>query len=244
MKKQIRFLRCENGAELIEAALIYPLVLLVISGLIYFGLFVLQYTTVSAYAQKIALIAAREVAYPGYVGLISQDKLEGSAIEVQLDDYSQAASSDVIHINTSVKDVNTRAYRYWSPDPLDTASFNDYQPKSTLTEMMTNMVEHNSIMVGKQSAEVDIQCENLLITQYVTVEVDQQLMNNQLLTALGYQNPTISVRAMATVNDTDEFIRNTDFVCDALEMLAQKLNIDVKSLRDKVTEFKEKLGLN
>ena len=69
-------------------------------------------------------------------------------------------------------------------------------------------------------------------------------MNNQLLTALGYQNPTISVRALATVNDTDEFIRNTDFVCDAMEMLAQKLNIDVKSLRDKVTEFKEKLGLN
>lgn len=244
MKKQIRFLRCENGAELIEAALIYPLVLLVISGLIYFGLFVLQYTTVSAYAQKIALIAAREVAYPGYVGLISQDKLEGSAVEVQLDDYSQAASSDVINIEQSVKNVNTRAYRYWSPDPLDTASFNDYQPKSTLKKMMQNMVEHNSIMVGKQEATVNIRCKNMIIMQYVTVEVEQEVLNNQLMTALGYKDPTIHVTATATVGDTDEFIRNTDFVCDAMEMIAQKLGIDVKSLRDKVNDIKEKLGLN
>lgn len=251
MKKQIRFLRCESGAELIEAALIYPLVLLIIGGLIYFGLFILQYTTVSAYAQKMALIAAREVAYPGYVGLISQEKLGSAAVEVELEDYSQPASSvenaqngTVINIEMSMNalDNGFRAYRYWSPDPLGLTEKSE--KKTVLTEIMRSMIDNNSIMLGKQAADVEIKCQNMIITQYVTVEVKQDLMNNQLMKALGYEDPIIHVKATATVSDTDEFIRNTDFICDTVEMLAKKVGIDVKAVRDKVNEVKELLGLD
>ena len=45
-------------------------------------------------------------------------------------------------------------------------------------------------------------------------------------------------------NDTDEFIRNTDFVCDALKMIAKKLHINVDDMQEKVNSVKEKLGLD
>ena len=65
-----------------------------------------------------------------------------------------------------------------------------------------------------------------------------------MLKAFDIDTPTVKVTATAAANDTDEFIRNTDFAADALEMLAKKLHIDVDSIKEKVEKAKEKLGLN
>lgn len=251
MKKRSRFLHDDNGAEMIEAALIYPIVLLVLGGLIYFGLFILQYVSVSSYAQKTAMLAAREVAYPGYIQLISADHINDGAIEIQLDDFSKAASSDensangsVITIPNDASQVRARAYRYWSPDPLKKGAFSSYDAKSTLEELLQKMVNEHTFLIGNQPADISITCQNYFITQTVTVEVEQKLMNVNFLEALGYKDPTVRVTAVATVGDTDEFIRTTDFVCDTLEMLAEKLGIDVDKIQQKVSEAKEKIGLD
>lgn len=260
MKRQVRFLRREDGAELIEAALIYPFVLLILGSLLYMGVFILQYITVGAYAQKVALLAAREVAYPGYITLISADNVSNSAIEIALDDYSKSITDDantkngaVISFPTAAYAVHARAYRYWKPDPLapnkieqNTSRASDqYNSGALLEEILRKMVLENSIMVGKKDAtNVKITCKNMIVSQYVTVTVKQDLMNNQLLTALGVEQPSVEISAVASANDTDEFVRNTDFVCDALKMIAKKLNIDVDSIRDKVNSAKNKLGLD
>lgn len=259
MKKNNHFLRREDGAELVEAAIIYPFVLLILGALLYLGVFILQYVTVAAYAQKVALLAAREVALPGYIGMLSQDSVTNSAIEVALDDYSQKLTSDtntangpIISFPVKAKMANARNYRYWKRDPLDPTwieehtpdETNQYKAKSKLTEIISKMVNENSIMLGKRDAEVKVYCKNVIVAQYVTVEVDQDLMNNQLMTALGFENPSVHISATAAANDTDEFIRNTDFVCDALEMIAKKLNIDVNSIREKVSNAKSVIGLD
>lgn len=259
MKKRFHFLRREDGAELIEAALIYPFVLLILGGLLYMGVFILQYVTVGAYAQKVALLAAREVAYPGYISLISADKLSTSAIELELNDYTKAASSEENNANgmtisfpVAAKAAHARAYRYWKKDPLEpnpieanaTKASNQYNSGQLLEDILSTMVNQNSIMVGKQNAEVSITCKNVIVAQYVTVTVKQDLMNNQLLHALGVEQPSVTLSAVASANDTDEFVRNTDFVCDALEMIAKKLHINVNGFRDKVNDIKTKLGLD
>lgn len=259
MKKRFRFLHREDGAELIEAALLYPFVLLVLGGLIYTGLFILQYITVGAYAQKVALLAAREVAYPGYIKLISADALTTSAVEIQLKDYTKAASSDknnangmVISFPTAAYAVNARAYRYWQSDPLQpnfkakntNIQSRKYDSASILEKILRDMVQKNGMLLGKTAPEVHVTCQNYIVAQYVTVTIDQDLMNNQLLRALGVEQPSVHVSATAAANDTDEFVRNTDFVCDALEMIAKKLHIDVDAIRDKVDSVKETLGLN
>lgn len=261
MTKRFNFLRREDGAELIEAALIYPIVLLFIGGLLYMGLFILQYMTVGAYAQKVALLSSREVAYPGYISLISAEKIENSAIEIALDDYTKAASSDannangfVISFPTAAYAVHARAYRYWSKDPLkpnpveanSTKASQRYDSGALLEQILRNMVDKNSILLGKQGSgsEVHISCKNVFVSQTVTVTVDQELMNAQLLRVLGVEQPSVHVSAVASANDTDEFIRNTDFVCDALKMIAKKLHINVDDMQEKVNSVKEKLGLD
>lgn len=253
MKKLLHLLRRDDGAELIEATLIYPFVFMVIFGVIYMGLFLLQNITVSAYAQKVALLAAREVAYPGYINLISRDKYESGAVEVELSDYTKSLTDDanteegtklVISIPNDAKEVHARAYRYWRSDPLDATLGEDYDAKGILSEILSNMVANNSILINKGETIVTIQCQNKIVAQYVTVNVDQQLQGTQLLKALGVENPSVHVAVKVAANDTDEFIRTTDFVCDALKMIAKKLNIDIDSVRDKLEKAKEKIGLN
>lgn len=260
MKKQFRFLRREDGAELIEAALLYPFVLLVIMGLIYTGLFILQYMSVGSYAQKVALLAAREVAYPGYIEIMNNEKLSTSAIEIELDDYTKAAAATaednqangfVITFSTDANDTMSRAYRFWLPDPLRPnpvarafKKSDQYNPCSKLETMMHNMVKKYSILTGKTQAQVEIKCSNYVVAQYVTVTVDQDLINSQILEALGMDQPHVHVSAVASANDTDEFVRNTDFVIDALKMIAKKLHLDVDDVANKVNDVKKKLGLD
>ncbi|MBR5363381.1 MAG: hypothetical protein IK134_08675 [Oscillospiraceae bacterium] len=259
MKRRFHILRREDGAELIEAALIYPFVLLVLTGLIYMGLFILQYITVGAYAQKVALLSAREVAYPGYISMFTEGKVDTSAVEVALNDYTKAASGDetkangnVIVFSTDTKAVNARNYRYWSSDPLKpslsegegaTAS-RQYNSRSLLEDVMRTMVNQHTMLLGKQNAKIEITCQNYIIMQTVTVDVRQDLMNNQLLNALGVEQPSVHVCALASVNDEDEFIRTTDFICDAIKMIAKKLHLDVDDIAKKVNEVKKTLGLD
>lgn len=260
MKKYYRFLRREDGAELIEAALLYPFVLLVLGGLIYTGLFILQYMTVGAYAQKVALLAAREVAYPGYIEIMNNEKLSTTAIEVELDDYSKGAAATaednqangyVITFSTDANEVMSRAYRFWLPDPLKPNPLarafkksDQYDPSSKLAELMHNMVDKYAILTGKNKAEVTITCNNYIVSQNVVVDVKQDLTNSQLLTALGVEQPCVHVSATASANDTDEFVRNTDFVIDAIKMIAKKLHLDVDDVAKKVNDVKKTLGLD
>lgn len=262
MKRRLRFPHGDNGAETIEAALIYPFVLLIVCSLIYLGLFILQYMTVNAYAQKIALLAAREVAYPGYISLVSGDAIENSAVEIALDDYSKAASGDsdaangcVINFPTKAYEVHARAYRYWSKDPLESkfkeqnasaGSSGQYDAKGTLEGILKNMIDDASFLKSKSDngADVKITCKNDFIAQYVYVDVTQEVINMDFVESLGWKKPAVHVHAMASVNDTDEFIRNTNFVCDCMTMIAKKLGIDVNAIRDKVNNVKETLHLD
>ena len=244
---------------MIEAAIIYPFVLLVIGGLLYMGVFIFQYITVAAYAQKVALLAAREVALPGYIRMISQDAVTTSAVEIDLNKYSEkltsadnSANGAIITIPLKAKMANARAYRYLRKDPLEAtwreANMPDdedkYKAKDVLSEIMNRLVNENSIMLGQRDAKITITCNNVVVAQYVTVTVHQDLVNNQLMTALGFENPAIDISATAAANDTDEFIRNTDFVCDALQMIAKKLNIDTKKVYTKFNEIKHTMGLD
>ena len=71
---------------MVEAAIIYPIVFLCLFFLIYMGLYILQYMSVSAYAQKVALLASREIAYPGYIDMVDKDrkKYSNAALEADL----------------------------------------------------------------------------------------------------------------------------------------------------------------
>lgn len=239
MKKIYDFLKDESGvAELMEAAIIYPFVFICLFILIYMGLFILHSFTAASYAEKLALLASREIAYPGYIEMVAGKSSQYAAYSnssVELD-----KSLTTIQINTDPRAVETRAYRYWSrSDKLVTED-----ARKELSTIMTNMMNNGAILRTNGIVNVDFDSSNYFIVQYVTVEVTQPLMRFPLLSAFGITTPTVKASATAAVNDTDEFIRNVDFVMDALENLADKLGIDVRSIKQKIQEAKEKIGLN
>lgn len=231
------YIKKEDGAaQLIEAAIIYPIVFLCIFFLIYIGLFILQSMTVSAYAQKVALLASREIAYPGYIEMVSGGNNSYSPYSNSAVEGDETLRS-TIKLETNPKEVQARAYRYWSSDPIKGNT-------SGLEKILKTMINNNSIIAAENDVQVKITADNYFIVQYVTVEVSQPLMKFPVLDYLGIKTPTVSATATASVNDTDEFVRNVDFVTDALESLANKLGINVSDIKDKIAKAKETLGLN
>ncbi|MCQ2408760.1 MAG: hypothetical protein MJ065_09590 [Oscillospiraceae bacterium] len=249
MKKLRRFLKNENGAaEIVEAAIVYPIVIISIFTLVYIGLFILQTVTVQTYAQKIALLAAREVGRPGYVDLINkQDAVTSGAVELALQDYSKSVTAGenygglLLTIPKDSRVVRARAYRFWGKDPLQGTT--EYDPKSKLGRMLQELVDKNSFLVGRRQAQVEITCENKFITQTIQVTVTQPLVSSGFMEFFGLKTPELKARALCAATDIDEFVRNTNFVTDTLEMLARKLNIDVDKVKSKLDDAMTKIGL-
>lgn len=234
-------LKDENGAVmLIEAVFIYPIVFLAIFFLIYVGLFILQYMSVSAYAQKVALLASREVAYPGYINLVSKDVYTTSAVEADLGTDAEGNTinsfSGKVTLNFDPKKAQVNAYRYWG-DPLSSES------KTVLVNILKEMVKKNSIIGAGGDVKATVEAENYFVTQYVKVSVSQPLASFPVLDAFGIEQPTVSATVQASVNDTDELVRNVDFAVDAIRAIAKKLGIDTDNIKQKFKEAKEFLGL-
>ncbi len=240
MKQLWKQIRREDGAsQMIEAAIIYPVVFLCIFVLIYIGLYILQTITVSTYAQKVAMLTAREISCPGYLSMISGD----------LDVYANSAvegSDDLFNklvLNNDPGKGESQTYRYWKSD------IEDMMPEDTYNayrNILIDMVSENSIITSKDRSQigVEITLQNNVIVQYVNVSVSQPLMGFPVLDFFGIETPTVSASAQTTVNDTDELVRNVDFVTDALAAFSKKIGLDIGALKEKIKSVKDTLGLD
>lgn len=241
MRRLKAFLKSEKGAaQLIEATILYPVAFMVIFLMIYIGLYILQIMTVSSYAQKVAILSAREVSCPGYHTIVASDRYSTAATEIGFDTSGEKAYKGQITIENHIENVKLRAYRYWSKDPLN------QEEKDYYTEVLTNLVTKNSFLKGDegQPVKVTISCKNYAISQFITVKVEQQMMDFAVLKYFGIESPKISVTAVSTVSDTDELVRTTDFVVDAIETIAEKCGIDTKKIKTTVKGALSKLGLS
>lgn len=250
MKGLKRFMKSENGAySTVEASFIYPIVFLVIFVLIYIGLHILQMITVASYAQKISILAAREVSMPGYRSLLDKQRYSSAAAEADFETdpvkgteteggETKKPFENKISISNKVDQVKLRAYRYWY-DPLNNSEKDYYR------EFGRELVKKNSILNGLKAEEVkvSIDCDNYLITQFINVKIEQQLMDFPVLDYFGIDSPKIKITSVATVSDTDELVRNTDFAVDSVEAVAEKLGIDPSHVKKTVKSAMKKLGL-
>lgn len=228
-----KIIKDETGAAMIvEAVIIYPIVILCLFFLIYVGLLMIQSAMLSSCAEKMAMVAAREVAYPGYL------KSTGGAFtsnSVDLDDGGE------VNVTFIISETEIKPYRYWSPDPLSNES------KETIKDIICNpvygIVKTQSIL-GTRKTEATVICTNYLITQYVKVTIKQEVLDIGVLKYFGLSNPTVNVEAVAAVGDSDEFVRNTDLMYDAVKWLAEKLGIDFKKIKGKIESALDKIGIS
>lgn len=216
----------KGAAQLIEAAIIYPVVFMIIFFLIYLGLYVLQIITIDTYAQKIAVITAKEIAHPGYISQVGSDSI---------DDVSAELSDTSINIPDN---TNMKLYRYIFGNLIDD------EQKKTLENTLEKLVSVSSIIgSGEENIQTSIECKNYFFVQDVKVTVKQKLPSFVVLEFFGIESPEISTTAVATVNDTDEFIRNVDFVYNVVNTIADKLGIDIKNIRNNINSALKKIGI-
>lgn len=237
MKQLWKRIKREDGAaQMIEAAIIYPVVFLCIFVLIYIGLYILQTITVSTYAQKAVMLTAREISYPGYIQMVEGNESVYSDASVEGNDMLLES----LVLNTDPKRAKGQTYRYW------TQSMMREDTKLKYEDILKEMVVNNSMITSKEKEEikVEITTKNHFIVQYVNVTVTQPLMGFPVLEHFGIETPTISASAQTTVSDTDEMIRNVDFVTDALTAFANKIGLDIGGMKEKINQVKETLGLD
>ncbi len=233
VKKSVRrFIKDESAAELIEAAIIYPVVILFLFFLIYIGLYIMQNMTVTAYAEKVAMLAAREVSHPGYLDMFVEGENVFNTSATEGDYGVETSANNVIILNTNVKDVDPKPYRYWSSNPLGEKS-------GAYESIMREVVRNNSLLATDGALEVKVRCDNQIVTQYIDVEVTQRMMEFPVLTFFGIESPTLSYKAKASVSDTDEFIRNINFAADAIEEIASRCGIDTSEVHNWVKKVKD-----
>lgn len=232
-------IKSENGAvQVIEATFLYPIAFMCIFFLLYVGLYMLQSITINSYAQKVALLAAREVSYPGYLQLTKDTSVYKTAA-VEADYGGSGIKNDkgaIVKCTFKTDEVKTDAYRYWSSNPLSKDA------KDALEDILngsgSGLVQNYSILsAGK--ADVKVSCKNNIIAQTTYVDIEQELMGVGLLSYFGIDAPTVKAHAAATVSDSDEFIRNTDFVVDVSKSLAEKLGINFDKMKESITKAKE-----
>lgn len=238
MKQLWKRIKREDGAaQMIEAAIIYPVVFLCIFVLIYIGLYILQSITVSTYAQKAVMLASREISYPGYLEMVKGQESVYSDASVE---GNEKLLTSLI-LNNNPKGVDAQTYRYWrqdfnKKDGIEDDKLIGKEIKHKYEDILKEMVVNHSILTSKEKDEIEvvITTKNNIIVQYVNVTVSQPLMGFPVLDFFGIETPVVSATAQTTVGDTDELIRNVDFVTDALAAFANKLGLDIGAIKEKM----------
>lgn len=241
IKKKIKkFLSDESGLMVTtEAIILYPYTIIVIFAMIYIGLVIFQGVALQNYAQKIAVIAAREVAYPGYIDLMGTTDDTSTAVSIfgtNAIDWEDGCTITVGN-NAETKQVNAYRYLFNIGQNSDILSS---QQKSKLTAAATSMVENYSLLAG-DGVQIEINATNYFISQQVDVTITENLRILGFVEALGFKGDTLSATATATANDPDEFIRNVDLVFGVGEELAAKLGINTNKFSDVIKKIKDVL---
>lgn len=223
----------ETGAALvIEMTLIFPLVLFVMGFLIYMASYVMQSVTIYNDAQRIAVAASREVAFPGYEYLYGSTGVTTKADFNWADDYIPGKEL----INEIMNEHDP--YRYWG------SGFLEESEKNTLEVNLERLVAENSFLASS-NVDCEITTSNNVLNQQVQVHIVKYISTPRLFQSLGLVSDiSIDVTATAVVGDPAEFIRNTDMVFDLVEYMFENLKIGKsgQTVNEKIAIYKQKFN--
>jgi len=221
-----------GAAQVIEMTLIFPLVLFVMGFLIYLGSYVMQSVTIYNDAQRIAVIAAHESQMPGYEHFYSNGGITTKADFNWAEGY--VPGKTVIDAVMGEHDP----YRYW------TNSFLKESNKTTLENELQGLISSNSFLASS-NVDCNIETSNNVLSQTIKVNVVKSVNTPQLFSQLGLNSSfDINITAVAVVNDSSEFIRNTDMVFDLGSYLWEELKFgdNNQSMSERVAIFKQKFS--
>ncbi len=180
----------ENAAvQIVEASFVFPIMFIILFFLIYMGNAFYLKSQVEAITEKYAIEGASYCADPLLATMKEQGKVP------------------------SLKDLKTKPYRYifGGMSEIEDKIQGEIQNEldNNITSFFKNM--NPTFSVGAKPASFD----NKIFYSTFSVQIDYSI--TMPIRYLGAESPpilTISSRAEVPVNDTAEFIRNTDMVID------------------------------
>lgn len=249
----MRFLdrfRSEDGAaSVLEATIVFPLVFLVVVFLIFLGFTYAQQGLLQYNASRLASYIAKTIQYPGY------DKIE--------DPFYNCSEVGVVTLSEFDEAMKQNdPYRYLKGLFNQTYCLKKENYRKVSDEAVKEMVpdylsEHGILKPGKAAPSdppSDLFAEGKCVrekkdgticvisadTSKVRVYLAQTFTFANFFRMIGVGGKTANISGLSTafINDSTEFVRNVDMVFDALNFLAEKLNIDVSKITETIQKLK------
>ena len=207
----------EKGAVMVEAVIVFPIVLLAVFSLIYLGLFKLQEMAMLYQVQRVAHQGAHVLASPGYqtLGEYTQKGIDFSSDPVDVNAYYQAAHADLFVLYRELF-----GYGAWTSE-------------SELQGFMDTVAQSTLILAGGSYADNTVTIERGLFSTQIKAEVTFQFPTPGVMRYFRYpESLAYKQSATAVAMDPASFVRTVDLAGDAVTVISEKLG--VKGQLDKI----------
>lgn len=260
MKKLVLKIRSEEGASsIVEAIIVYPIVLIAVVFLLVLGFTYVQEGYLNHKSQSISDYLAKSIVYPGY-SYIEKPEYMKEAEAITIGDINAAMKAQapyrymfgIFGAETSVKDSSggDLAENY--------AKFmaNDYLSKHGFLKAYSGEIDFydafkesewvlfsqgDNISSLKQNkpntlvtnAEGGYLCAIRATTSQVEVFMAQNYVFARFFRMIGMGNKkiTISAKGISAVSDSLEIVKTTDMATDMITFLAQRLGFDISKVK-------------
>ncbi len=228
-------LRSEKGAALVlEATIVYPIVLVAVFFMLIWGFTFIQKAYLNHCSYQIADYISKCILYPGYEELVDPfyEKTSGTA---ELD-----------RVNNAMK-VHT-PYRYLFGLSSEVGSIINesrttvisYLPQHGFIKAVPGTVNAPSIFSGGEATmSGGYTCAIKASSSGVTVYIGQKYIFSDMFRMIGMGGKDYNITAQNTafINDSVEIIRVTDMVYDTVVRLAKSFNLDIEKMMDTLQKF-------
>lgn len=218
----------EKGSVMVEASIYFPLVLCTVMAMIYLALMNMQEYMLMYQAQRIAYVAARETAYPGY-----EEFGMGAGNEIDFD-WGEGNTPSEEKITSYYKVYHSgigelyREISGWFANREGVAK--------NYAQTYGNEVRSAALFALGTISEPDVEIDKGLLGTNVTVTITYKIPMPGALKYLGLKGDLgVKSSAYTFSENPAGFVRNVDLASDCTSYIFEKLGME-----QKFEDFKQK----
>ncbi len=220
----------ETGAIMVEASIYFPIVIFTVFAMIYLGMVKYQESVLTFQVEKLAVIGAREIAYPGYEVFTEDGSLMSSSVDFKSE--SQFSSAE---IRNYYEKHSEHLYNEWR--------FDYGEDSARLEQELSDMLRQRSFLTGI-GTDAQVKINNYVIGKSLTVTASYGLKSPRFLSYVGVPlDLTLKTHVIQNASNPTELVRNIDLATDLIDFLLERFGVKdrVDSFLKKVEDIKNKI---
>lgn len=215
----------EKGAVMVEAVILFPVIMLTVFFLIYLSLFQLQEIAIMYQVQRVAHQGAMHLASPGYetLGNYRDKKIDFESSPADVNAYYQAHHDNLLVL-----------YR-------EIFGYNSWTSEDDVQGFMDSMKEDTMILAGMTLFDNDVTIKRGLLSTEIYAEVSFGLPTPGLMRYIGFDETELRFKqgASASAVSPSGVVRTVDLASEAMLELSEKLGIkdDLSKIMDGINKY-------